>query len=221
MTDLERFWSKVDRSSKRGCWEWRGRRFRDGYGEFAFHCDGKQRRVVAHRWSWEQANGRVAPRGLYVCHRCDNRACVRPDHLFLGTPQDNELDKHAKGRAPPSKGSANNRSVLTDGEAAELQRLAAGGQTYVELSRRFGLHPATVRRIARGESWSHLPLPQGAPSGRYRDRPRKTHCSKCGALLPSDLPKSSGARCRPCRAAALRAWWHRKQAEGKPEAGAS
>ena len=90
-TDQDRFWSKVERGD--GCWHWRGAAERSGYGSFRFR--GRAQR--AHRVSWVLTNGTIAE-GMHVLHRCDNPACVRPDHLFLGTHQDNMDDKSAKGR---------------------------------------------------------------------------------------------------------------------------
>lgn len=87
----ERFWAHVAQSE--GCWEWQASVFRTGYGQFR---DGG-RSMRAHRVAWELVNGPI-PEGLHVCHRCDNRKCVRPDHLFLGTRSDNMQDMSAKGR---------------------------------------------------------------------------------------------------------------------------
>jgi HNH endonuclease len=87
----ERFWGRVDKSGE--CWEWTGSLGSHGYGEFGVAGD----RVLAHRYSYELASGPI-PDGLYVCHHCDNRRCVRPDHLFLGTARDNALDMVRKGR---------------------------------------------------------------------------------------------------------------------------
>lgn len=75
-----------------GCWLWTGAE-RDGYGAFSL----RNKRVAAHRFAYEQAYGLI-PAGMLVCHRCDNRLCVRPDHLFLGTDSDNVSDKMGKGR---------------------------------------------------------------------------------------------------------------------------
>jgi hypothetical protein len=77
-----------------GCWEWTGALHRNGYGAFKLR-DGRQ--MLAHRFAWELANGAV-PEGLNVLHQCDNRRCVRPDHLFVGTQRENIRDMVAKGR---------------------------------------------------------------------------------------------------------------------------
>src|SRR5258707_545503 len=86
----DRFWRHVQKSDN--CWEWTNSLAR-GYGAF---YDGT-RQVVASRFSWELHNGPITD-GLWVLHRCDNRKCVRPDHLFLGTAEDNTQDSIAKGR---------------------------------------------------------------------------------------------------------------------------
>jgi hypothetical protein len=92
-----RFWSFVDVSD--GCWEWTDGYKQKGYGRFT----GTGVSVLAHRFSWELHRGPI-PNGLYVCHKCDNPSCVRPDHLFLGTAADNVADMISKGRhkKPPA-----------------------------------------------------------------------------------------------------------------------
>lgn len=87
----ERFWRRVKKTD--GCWEWTGGLLSSGYGA----CFVGAYSTGAHRVSWELANGPI-PDGLWVLHHCDNRPCVRPDHLFLGTVLDNNRDAIAKGR---------------------------------------------------------------------------------------------------------------------------
>lgn len=92
----DRFWAKVDRNPD-GCWLWTGSKSSHGYGQLFSMVGGHRAVLHTHRISWELHNGPI-PDGLWVLHRCDVRPCVRPDHLFLGTRQDNTDDMMAKGR---------------------------------------------------------------------------------------------------------------------------
>lgn len=102
----ERFVAKVVRVEKAdACWEFTGSIGRDGYGQFRSNRGGSGMEK-AHRYAWFLENGDI-PEGLFVLHRCDNRKCVRPSHLWLGTLSDNMKDMVAKGRNPDISGSNN------------------------------------------------------------------------------------------------------------------
>lgn len=99
-----------------GCWEWKGSKKR-GYGHtiIGSRVDGTRRNIAAHRLSYETFIGPIAD-GMEVCHRCDNPSCVNPEHLFLGTRQDNIDDREAKQRNNPPKGSSNGRAKLSEAD---------------------------------------------------------------------------------------------------------
>jgi hypothetical protein len=149
----DRFWAKVQMSD--GCWLWTG-----GHDEaFAYgvtSVDGV--RVRTHRRAWELTYGPIPP-GLFVCHRCDVRACVRPDHLFLGTPADNLHDMWAKGRGfiPHRRGEANNKARLTVAQVQDLRRQAAAGASFRSLAAAVGVTHGTVSAAVNRKTWKHVP----------------------------------------------------------------
>lgn len=133
-----------------GCWTWEGALERDGYGRFSTGADSWER---AHRVAWELFHGPI-PDGLCVLHRCDNRACVRPDHLFLGTPGDNAADRDAKGRA--ASGSRNGRAKLTEAEVLAIRAEVAAGRSMYGVAKRRGLNPTTVQDLVSGKNWRRV-----------------------------------------------------------------
>lgn len=149
----ERFWSRVTPGA--GCWLWRGLISRDtGYGVLHVPANGGNAVDGAHRVSWELHHGPIPP-GMCVLHRCDVRACVRPDHLFLGTRPDNNADCIAKGRKACGSDVAN--SVLSEVDVREMRRLyAEGGWTQKQLGFRFGISQPAAGRVLRREAWKHL-----------------------------------------------------------------
>jgi hypothetical protein len=146
----ERFWPKVRKSDT--CWNWIASRTKLGYGQIYFKENGVRRVLKASRVSWEIHHGPVQ-NNLHVCHTCDNPACVNPDHLFLGTPLDNALDKVAKGRARgPSVGCGIQNNKKLSQEQVSAIRAAIGSQK--SIASRFGINQSQVSRIRNGKRWS-------------------------------------------------------------------
>lgn len=165
----ERFWEKVDKTGD--CWLWIGRCWTNGYGRFLLgsKVDRSRREVLTHRLSYEWANGPI-PDNLLVCHSCDAnyprsdityRRCVRPDHLFLGTPADNSIDMANKGRA---KGKSKNfrteyrgRSIMTpDTVRAMRQEYATGNWTVAEVASHFGIGKSGTEHVLYRQSWRDI-----------------------------------------------------------------
>jgi hypothetical protein len=122
----------------------------DGYGIVTL---GRTQQL-AHRVAWVLFRGEIGP-GLVVCHKCDVRACVNPDHLFLGTPRDNAHDTRQKGRSPV--GEKIRSSKLSAEQVSRIKILLAEGRMYMtELAREYGVTAATIARIAKGRTWRHV-----------------------------------------------------------------
>lgn len=155
----ERFWPKVSIGQPSACWEWQGSHSLNGYGQIG--VGGRSRKLLgAHRVSWELAYGPI-PDKLCVCHHCDNRGCVNPTHLFLGTHSDNSKDAFAKGRMiiPKVKlfGEKNPRAKLTEKEVVQIRDEHASGEySLAELGRRFGVGPSTIFKIVTRKRWKHI-----------------------------------------------------------------
>jgi hypothetical protein len=139
------FWRKV--SIGDGCWTWGGARCSSGYGSYWSHgkCRG------AHRHAYEIWNGE-APGIFYVCHTCDNRACVRPSHLFLTTAQGNAQDRARKQRG--NQGERHHSAKLCWDDVRSMRRqYEAGGLTYRDLAGTFGVTAPTIRDAITRRTW--------------------------------------------------------------------
>jgi len=155
------------------CWVWTAHKKRQGYGVFK----RGDKTVLAHRAAWIMTNGVIphdgSAHGICVLHRCDNPACCRVEHLFLGTNLDNVLDKTAKGRnnvpcgdkhparlrpERMARGIDNGSACLTVAQVQEIRALYATGRyTHLMLGVKFGVSKTTIGLIIRHKAWAHVP----------------------------------------------------------------
>lgn len=144
-----RFWARIRKT--RGCWIWTGAKITAGYG--TLNVNGKT--AYAHRLSWSIHHGRI-PGKLFVLHRCDNPACVRPSHLFLGTAKDNAVDMVKKGRNKHgnTEGELNGCAKLTAAEVNDI-RAAYGPVTLQYLADKYGVTKSAVWDIVKYRSWAN------------------------------------------------------------------
>lgn len=155
----DRFWLLVDKNGPQptgkpcegNCWMWCGQAMTGGYGIYG----KKSRRRGAHRMSWEYTYGEI-PDGMYVCHKCDNKLCVNPDHLFLGTAEDNVRDYIKKGLRKGHRGERSPTSKLTEKDVVSIRTEYASGATLQQLSDKYGVHATTVASVVHGRSWRHI-----------------------------------------------------------------
>ena len=138
----ERFWERVQKTED--CWLWVRPTHRAGYGELRTSSYVLE---LAHRLSWRLHFGDV-PAGLYVLHKCDNPPCVRPDHLFLGTPKDNTHDMIQKDR--------HSHRLTIDNVRDIRLRYALGGITQLQLAIEYGMDRSTIGYIVRNKLWAHV-----------------------------------------------------------------
>lgn len=147
-----RFMAKVSPEPMSGCWLWAGGMISTGYGQFKMPPRDSSP-MLAHRLAWLWWRGDIAP-GLFVCHKCDNRACVNPDHLFLGTNSENVADMLSKGRS--LRGEAHPHSKLKAVDVLEIRRAAGDGVPHDAIAERFGIHDTHVADIVKRKRWGHL-----------------------------------------------------------------
>ncbi len=141
------------------CWEWRGATKGNGYGNFRFG----RRTVPAHRAAYQILVGEV-PDGMDVCHTCDNRICVNPDHLFLGTRRANMEDARHKGRI--SRGEKHAHAIrtgvsipgakLSADQVREIWQRLKGGHNPSQIAGNYSITPGAINAIRRGATWRHI-----------------------------------------------------------------
>jgi hypothetical protein len=147
---FQNFWSHVEKTAD--CWLWNGVRMHFGHGRM--YCGKVEGHILAHRVSWRIHNGPI-PDGLNVLHRCDNPPCVNPEHLFLGTHQDNIKDRDQKGRGARLGGERNGCSILKEADVRQIRSLWPS-KSQTELARMFGVHLSTVHLIVHRRHWKDV-----------------------------------------------------------------
>jgi hypothetical protein len=155
---MKRFWSKVIKSN--GCWIWQGALAGSGYGVFR---GPNQRMIGAHRMAYILTRGSI-PQGINVLHHCDNKRCVCPEHLFLGTQKDNMDDMICKGRQATGDqlnhctqvGEANHSHKLSESEVKQIRCLYQKGYRQCDIARLVGVEKANVWAIVHGKSWNQV-----------------------------------------------------------------
>lgn len=178
---VARFWAKVDRDGPTPahcpdlgpCWLWTGALVSTGYGDFFMGTEGGRKvHRLAHRVALEFGLGRPIGSGLFACHHCDVRSCVRPTHLFEGTVRENALDMDAKGRGNREGltkghgrvGASSTNAKLTEAQVREIRGRYVPGlprSRYLrgnarELAHEFDVDESTISDILRRKSWGHL-----------------------------------------------------------------
>lgn len=149
-TFAERFWGMADTSGgPDACWHWKGFVHPNGYGQLP--------PTLAHRASWEIHNGPI-PEGLQILHKCDNRKCVNPKHLFLGTQLDNMHDMINKGRAVrvPMLGEKNPRAKINKQIVHLIREKSDSGMKPGPIAKELGISVNAVRGVVKGASWKHV-----------------------------------------------------------------
>jgi len=158
-----RFWRKVQKGGPDECWTWLGNKSYHGYGRFTPHPKRRDANGVkptpkmAHRLAWQYTNGPI-PDGLECCHRCDNRGCCNPAHLFLGTHLDNMRDCMGKGRLNTQRGSNAGPAKLNERQVVEIRSMYRPGVVSLNrLAKVFGVSQRAILFIVQRKSWKHLP----------------------------------------------------------------
>lgn len=146
----KRLWPRVNKGNASECWEWSGAKTKAGYGLLTI----KYKNYLAHRLAWELHNDSKIPKGVFVCHHCDNPACCNPAHLFLGTQADNMKDAAMKGRVMQGEGHFS--TDLTIDDVRRIRYLGYTNMTKKNIGEKFGISRQSVTDILLKRTWGHV-----------------------------------------------------------------
>lgn len=151
----DNFFKKVFPEPNTGCWIWAGRINKKGYGLGFFNIEGRIT-LLAHRFSYYIHNN-FLDKNLLVCHKCDVPQCVNPDHLFLGTAYENNIDRDRKGRLVSSKGSKNGNASLNESQVLEIRYLYSTKlHTSRHLAKVYNVSQFAIMCIIKNKTWKHI-----------------------------------------------------------------
>ena len=145
----KRFFKKVKKMDI--CWEWQSTISKNGYGQFSIN----NKKQLAHRVSYILHYGEI-PIGMLVCHSCDNRKCVNPEHLFLGTNEDNMKDMINKKRAKYASGEKAGSSKLTNEDVKDIRLAYDNNETTRQIAKKYNMNHSTIWNIVSGKTWKHI-----------------------------------------------------------------
>ncbi len=160
----QRFWMSLGRKAPSGCILWNGHITKDGYGRIRDRGTCR----LAHRVAYELMVGKI-PEDLIIRHSCDNKICINPTHLLLGTQIDNVADREERKRT--AIGAANGKAKLNSALVTELRaRYAAGGITQQDLASEYGIPGGTIGAIINHLTWKHVTPPSSRPAAACSPR---------------------------------------------------
>lgn len=152
--EIDRFKNKFVEGSKDECWEWRGAKYQNGYGMVSLRR-GKRKTFMPHRISWSFYNNQEIPAGHMICHKCDNRICVNPNHLYLGTGFDNNKDTVIRNRGNRKIGEQCSWSKLSEENVLAILK---SDEKQKLLAERYGVDQSMICQIKSGKRWNHVYL---------------------------------------------------------------
>jgi len=142
--------SRISKNPTTGCWIWMGALFQgSGYGQFS-NRELSKSPTTAHRAAWEILKGPI-PAGKMVLHKCDNRKCVNPDHLYCGSNAENMRDRSLRGYVHQMR--------LDEGKVREMRKLRQAGWPWRKLAAKYDVHTNAIIEATMGRSWAYVDEP--------------------------------------------------------------